>query len=156
MKKAIDKIVELFCIGIMSLMTILVSWQVFTRYVFNKPSAVTGQLSQYLFVWLVLYGAAYVFGKREHMSIVYLQDKSSPKIKFIIIVIQELIIAIFTIGVMVYGGYISTVKQMAQIDAALQVSVGLIYSAIPISGLLIMFYTYNNIREIIRNKEGDN
>ena len=150
MKKMIDKILGLFCISVMIIMTVLVTWQVFTRYVLNDPSVVTGQLSQYLFVWLVLYGAAYVFGKREHMAIVFLQDKLNVQSKKLLLLFQEIVISLFVLGVFIYGGYISSVKQMMQVDAALQIPIGVIYSAIPISGLIIIFYTITNMIKIIK------
>ena len=97
-KNVLDKIIEIFCIAIMGIMTLLVTWQVITRYVFNKPSVFTEQVSQYLFVWLVMYGSAYVFGKREHMQISFIRDMAPENIKRIIDVIQEIIISIFVLG----------------------------------------------------------
>ena len=46
-KKILDKIIEMFCIAIMGIMTVLVSWQVITRYFFNKPSVFTEATAQY-------------------------------------------------------------------------------------------------------------
>ncbi len=144
-KKMIDKIVEWFCIAIMGIMTLLVTWQVITRYFFNNPSVVTEQLAQYLFVWLVMYGAAYVFGKRDHMAIVFLVDKMPPTLKKVASILQEIAIAAFAIGVMVYGGYITTIRQMAQMDAALKLPMGVIYSAVALGGVFIIFYAICNI-----------
>ena len=154
-KYILDKTIEIFCIAIMGIMTLLVTWQVITRYVFNKPSVFTEQTSQYLFVWLVMYGSAYVFGKREHMQISFVRDMAPKNIKKIIDIIQEIIISVFVIGVMVYGGYFSSLKQMAQVDAVLQVPIGVIYSAIPVSGVFIIFYVVYNIKKIAFNKEGE-
>lgn len=148
-RNLIDKIIELFCTVIMIIMTVLVSWQVFTRYVFNKPSTVTEQLCQYLFIWLVLFGSAFIFGKREHMQIVFIKDKLPPKIGMICDVIQEVIIFIFTLGVLVVGGYQSSMRQMVQVDAALQIPVGVIYAAIPLSGVFVLFYSVLNMKKII-------
>lgn len=148
----LDKIIEIFCIIVMIMMTVLVSWQVFTRYVFNKPSAVTEQLCQYLFIWLVLFGAAFIFGKREHMQIAFVKDKFPKKIGKICDIIQEIIIFIFTMGVLVYGGYISSVRQMVQIDASLQIPIGIVYAAIPLSGVFILFYSVLNIKKIVTTK----
>ena len=152
MKRIIDNILGFFCISVMVTMTALVTWQVFTRYVLNDPSVITAQLSQYLFVWLVLYGGAYVFGKREHMAIVYLQDKLNKKRKKLLLIFQEIVISVFVLGVFIYGGYLSSAKQMMQVDAALQIPMGLIYSAIPISGVIIIFYAINNMTKIIQGK----
>ena len=54
---------------------------------------------------------------------------------------------------MIYGGYFSSLKQMTQVDAVLQIPIGIIYSAIPISGVFIVFYVIYNIKKIIFNKE---
>ncbi|HAS74671.1 MAG TPA: TRAP transporter small permease [Clostridiales bacterium UBA8960] len=151
-KNLIDKIVEWFCISIMGIMTVLVTWQVITRYFFNNPSVVTEQLAQYLFVWLVMYGAAYVFGKRDHMAIVFLVDKMPPGLRKIIGIIQEIVIGVFASGVMVYGGYKTTVRQMAQMDASLKIPMGVIYSAVAIGGIFIIFYSFYNIMTLAKNK----
>lgn len=150
----LNKIIEIFCIAIMGIMTILVTWQVITRYFFNNPSVVTEQTSQYLFVWLVMYGSAYVFGKREHMQISFIRDLTPKGVRKVIDAFQEIIIAIFVVGVMMYGGYFTTLRQMAQTDAALQIPMGVIYSAIPISGVMIIFYAICNIKKYyhLKNK----
>ncbi len=148
-RNALDKVIEWFCIVIMGVMTILVTWQVITRYVFNNPSVFTEQTSQYLFVWLIMYGSAYVFGKREHMKISFVRDLVRKSVRKYFDIIQEIITMIFVLCVMVYGGYYSTLKQMVQTDATLQIPMGVIYSAIPISGLIIIFYTTTNIKRIV-------
>ncbi|WP_300362174.1 TRAP transporter small permease [Fusobacterium sp.] len=149
LKNGLDRIIEIFCIIIMGIMTILVTWQVITRYVFNNPSIFTEQTAQYLFVWLVMYGSAYVFGKREHMQISFVRDLTKGNIRKIIDIFQEIIISIFVIMVMIYGGYYSALRQMVQVDAALQIPMGVVYSAIPISGVFVIFYAIYNIKKII-------
>ena len=62
LKSWVDKIISSACILIVGAMTILVTYQVVARYLFNSPSAVSEVLSRYLFIWLVLFGSAYVFG----------------------------------------------------------------------------------------------
>ncbi len=148
-KNGLDKILEIFCIAIMGIMTVLVTWQVFTRYFLNDPSAITEVLSQYLFVWLVMYGSAYVFGKRDHMAIVFIKEKFKGGMKVFADVLSEIIIGIFAVGVMIYGGFIAMGNQMGQTDAALQIPVGIIYSAIAFSGVCIVFYCIYNIVETL-------
>lgn len=152
-KKVLDKAIELLCIFTMIVMTILVSWQVFTRYVFNKPSAITEQLSQYLFVWLVMYGAAYVFGKRDHMKISFIKEQLPKKVEVILDVFQEMVTLIFAMGIMTYGGYLSSLRQMSQLDAALQIPIGVVYSAIPISSIFIIFYSIYNCIKILKDNK---
>ena len=57
-KTRVDQVSALLCIVIVGSMTLLVTYQVVARYLFNSPSAVSEVLSRYLFIWLVLIGGA--------------------------------------------------------------------------------------------------
>ena len=150
MKKLFDRVLEASCIALMSVMTILVSYQVMTRYIFNKPSAVSEVLARYMFVWMVLLCAAYVFGLREHMNIPFVKDKLPPRGRIVCDIIGEVIIALFGLGVMVAGGYAGAMRQMGQLDSALQISMGIIYAAIPLSGISIVFYFFYNVSKLLK------
>ena len=67
-KKVFDKILEILGTITLGIMTILVVYQVVTRYVFNAPSAFSEALAQYLFVWMIMFGSAYVYGSKEHLT----------------------------------------------------------------------------------------
>ena len=148
LKNGMDKVLEWGCIAIMSLMTVLVTYQVITRYIFNRPSAVSEVLARYLFVWLVLLCAAYVFGLREHMNIPFVKDKLPRAGRIGCEMAGEIIIFLFALGVMVIGGYSGAVRQAAQMDSALQISMSLIYAAIPLSGICIVFYFFYNMKRL--------
>lgn len=139
-RKVVDKFAEWFCIFLLAAMTCLVTYQVVVRYFFDAPCTFSEALSKYLFIWLVMICGAYVFGLREHMDIGYLRDKLSHKPRILLNMINEFIIAVFAIGVMIIGGYSGATRQMIQLDAALEIPIGLIYMAIPIGGVMILFY----------------
>ena len=61
-KKIFDKILEILGTITLGIMSILVVYQVVVRYIFNAPSTFSGVLSQCLFVWMILFGSAYVYG----------------------------------------------------------------------------------------------
>lgn len=143
-KRAIDKVMEWCCILILAVMTVLVTYQVVTRYFFDKPSAISETMAQYLFVWVIMFGSAYVFGLREHLSITVLKDKLSPVNNMIVEFIINIVLFLFALSVMVMGGWEGSMKQMHTVDAALQIPVGVIYIAVPICGAVIMFYAVYN------------
>ena len=60
-RKVIDKILEAASILILGIMTILVVYQVVTRYVFNNPSSWSEAIVTYGFIWLAMLCGAYVF-----------------------------------------------------------------------------------------------
>lgn len=143
-KKKVDLVISYFCISIITMMTILVTYQVVARYLFNSPSTVSEVLSRYLFIWLVLVGGAFVFGLREHMAITFMRDRMPDKVRIILEMIGELATTAFALLVLSVGGYIGMTRQMGQLDSALQIPIGVIYAAIPLSGILTVFYCLYN------------
>ncbi|WP_183272606.1 TRAP transporter small permease [Buttiauxella sp. A111] len=143
-KLAVDKVASSLCILIVGLMTLLVTWQVASRYLLNSPSAVSEVLARYLFIWLVLIGGAYVFGLREHMAITFMRDKMPRNLRISMEILGELATSVFAFLVLTIGGYIGMSRQMAQLDSALQIPIGIIYIAIPLSGAMTLFYCLYN------------
>ena len=145
MKNALDKILGWFCIIIFSFMVLMTTYQVIVRYVFSNPSALSETLTKYAFVWLILYSSAYVFGQRDHISINFVKDKQKESTKRFLNIFIELIVIIFACLVMVYGGIRVSSMNLLQFDSILNVPTGYIYSAIPLSGILIIIYSIYNI-----------
>ena len=54
-------------IALFAFMTLIGTYQIVTRYFFNRPSTVSEELLTYAFTWMALLASAYVFGKRDHM-----------------------------------------------------------------------------------------
>jgi TRAP-type C4-dicarboxylate transport system permease small subunit len=138
----VDKLVGQFLVIILGLMVINVLWQVFTRFFTNNPSSFTDELARYLMIWLGILGAAYVAGRNEHVAIdVFLKKIDQKYQKFIFWFISFNIFS-FALFALVIGGsrlvYI-TIK-LEQYSPALKIPIGLIYSVVPISGVLILFY----------------
>lgn len=144
-KKVVDFVISWFCIILLAIMTFLVSYQVVTRFVFNNPSAISEILAQYMFVWLVMLGSAYVFGLREHLSITLLKDKMPPVLNMVVEVLIAALLIAFALGVTLKGGMANTILQMGATDASLLIPMGIIYSVIPISGVFMIFYSVFNI-----------
>ncbi|WP_456276612.1 TRAP transporter small permease [Bacillus sp. AK128] len=152
-KKLLDKVLGTVSIFLFGFLVLLVTWQVITRFVFNDPSVISEELAKYCFVWLVLFGAAYVFGERGHMAIEFIKDRFPLKLKVAVEVFIELVVIFFAALVLVKGGYSATTLAWTQVSASLGVPVGYLYSAIPVSGLFIIFYSVYNICESINKRE---
>lgn len=154
LRKMIDRITEVIACTILAIMTILVTWQVITRYLLNSPSTVTEALAKYLFVWLVLVTAAYVIGKKEHMALGFFVGRFSPRTRAIFDIVSEIVIFAFVAIVLVYGGGYIAINAMNQMDSALPIPVGVIYLALPVGGVLSSFYAICNIIDgIVHFKE---
>jgi len=100
-------------------------------------------------IWLGVLGAAYVSGKKKHVSINLLQSKLGYQFKKNIEIFVSIILIIFSFNVLVLGGfnlvYITFV--LDQYSPSLNLSMSIVYSVIPLSGILIIFYEMcNNLK----------
>lgn len=147
LRNAINKIVEAFSVLLIAVMVLLVLWQVVARYVLNDPSTFSEALTRYLFVWLVLVTSTYAFGSREHMCISVLNDKLQGRAKAAVNILIEVLTIVFAVCVMAFGGSIITQMQMVQLDSSLHIPMGVLYSIIPICGVVTVFYCLCNIAD---------
>lgn len=147
LRKTVDKVLSNMLIVIMSVMVINVLWQVFTRFVMGTPSSFTDELARYLMIWLGILGAAYVSGKNMHVAIDVLPLRSSAKTQMKLKRIVYACVISFAFFAMVIGGlrlvYITYVLE--QHSPALQIPLALVYFAIPLSGILIIYYKISDI-----------
>lgn len=153
MRKRIDLVLERLLIAIMVVMLISVIWQVISRYLLESPSTLTDEIASYGLIWLGLYGAAYATGKELHLSIDLIPASRIQKAPLLYSGIVTLAIILFALLVMVVGGInlCRLTFLLEQKSAALEVPLGYIYSAIPISGLLIIYYSANTFIKRRRN-----
>ena len=153
-KKIMDKITAYSSVVIFIAMVLMVTYQVISRYFFKSPSSVTEVLTRYCFVWLIIISATYMFGQREHINISVIKEKLAKTAKRVVSIIIECVTIIFAGLVMVYGGFVITRMNLVQLDSILHIPTGVIYSIIPICGVIIIFYSIYNIGlELKANKQ---
>ena len=147
-RKTMMKVLGYLIIFLFMMMTAVGSYQIITRYFFNRPSTVSEELLTYSFTWMSLLASAYVFGKRDHMRMGFVADKLSPdKLKKLNIVIELVTIA-FSCIVMIYGGISITKLSMTQKTASLGIPMGYIYLVIPVTGIIIAVYGILNVIDL--------
>lgn len=142
----INRIIEILLVAIFALLVVDVLWQVFSRYVMGQSYSFTEEFARFALIWLSILGAAYLNGKREHLSMDFLVRKlSGERLKKRMQTI-EILMFIFALVVMVIGGgnLVYTTLYLGQTSPAMQLSLGYVYAIVPISGLLIMFYSVHN------------
>ncbi|HLT54272.1 MAG TPA: TRAP transporter small permease [Flavobacteriaceae bacterium] len=142
LRKKVDKVLGWALVIIMSVMVVNVLWQVFSRYITGNPSSFTDELARYLMIWVGVLGAAYVSGRNMHVAIDVLPLRASTKTQLLLFRIVNVLIILFAFFALVIGGsrlvYISYI--LGQHSPALNVPLALVYTVLPISGLLIIFY----------------
>lgn len=148
-KAVLDKILEVLGTACLAAMTVLVCYQVITRYVFSAPSAISEALSQYLFCWMIMFGSAYVYGSREHLTIDILKDKFPPKANMVVEIITNICLFVFILVVCVYGGWLYTKGQIKQTDPNLHISMSILYASVPFTGIITLFYAVHGCAKAV-------
>lgn len=148
-KDKLTKALQIICIVLFVFITIIGTYQIVTRYVFNSPSTVSEELLTFSFTWLALLSASLVFGKREHMRMGYFADKITGDSAIILSIISEILVLGFSGLILVYGGVAITKLTTIQITASLGVPMAYVYVVVPISGVLTILYNIINICELV-------
>jgi len=143
MKKTLDKVLELFLVALMAIMLLSVVWQVFSRFILQDPSTITDEITSFSLVWIGLLGAAYVTGQKLHLAIDLLPKRAVEKKPLLYDGIVHLAVFLFALVVLIIGGIRLSLLtfQFEQTSAALQIPLGIIYLILPVSGLIICYYS---------------
>lgn len=152
-RKGIDIILSSACAVIFAAMVVIGTYQIVTRFIFRSPSTVSEELLTYSFTWMALLSSAYVFGKRDHMRMGFMADKAGPGGQKVLSIFAEILILVLAASVMIYGGVTITKLTMTQSTASLGIPMGVVYTIIPISGALIVFYSILNIVDLVMGVE---
>ena len=150
LKNALNRILEVVCSVLFAFITIVGTYQIVSRYVFNAPSTISEELLTYSFTWLALLAAALVFGKKDHMRMSFIADKFNGNKAIFIGIVSELLVMIFAALVLVYGGISITKLTTTQITASLGVNMSYIYMILPICGVIIVVENTLHIVEYVK------
>lgn len=143
----INRVIEYLLVTIFGLLVLDVLWQVFSRYVIGRSSSFTEEFARFALIWLAILGAAYLNGQRGHLAIDFFIRKLPIEQQKRRMVIIEILMMLFALIIMVIGGsnLVYITLSLGQQSSALAVPLGVVYSIVPFSGLLIIFYSIYNI-----------
>lgn len=135
--KGINQVVHVVVVMLMVILVITVFSQIFSRFVLDAPLVWTEELSRYTMIWLTFLGAAYALSIRAHIGMELVVDRLQGVMKQLLIVLAAAVSFVFFV-LMVTKGFELSMRVMDQPSAVLQIPMGIVYSVIPISGVILM------------------
>jgi len=149
--KVLDNIISWIMVTLMALLVIVVTWQVFTRYMIGEASSYSEEIARFLLIWIGLLGSAYAYKQNMHLAFDLFTNKATGVRKFWMDIVIHLFVALFSVIVLVLGGLylVQLTWELNQLSASLQMPMAYVYTALPLSGLIIVFYSCWFIRNII-------
>ncbi|MFV0393131.1 MAG: TRAP transporter small permease, partial [Coprobacillaceae bacterium] len=146
-RQKLNRILITFCAALLGLMVVEALWQVITRYVFNSPSVWTDEMLRFQLIWLTMIGAPTAHGLNRVMAVTILTDRFSELKKNTNKIVVETIILIFSIFILIIGGFGVALNASTQVSATLGINMFFIYVSVPVSGLLFSYYVICNLKD---------
>jgi TRAP-type C4-dicarboxylate transport system permease small subunit len=141
LKHVLDRVLYWITVALFALLVVIVVWQIVSRQVLGDASTWTEEGARLTFVWLGLFAAALVFGERGHIAVEVLARRFPERGEKVLAVVVQLLVLVFAVAVLVWGGWRASRNAWLQELSALPFTLGQMYLALPVAGLLIAFYS---------------
>ncbi len=141
--KAADALLVVSAIGLL-LMTFIVGWQVFGRYVLGSSPSWSEQSALTLMIWFIfLAGAA---GVRDgfHIRIIAIENMVSKSNRRKMRIASNGVVGLCGLAMLWWGGEL-VVRTWTHVIPSLGIPRGMAYMAIPIAGALIALFSIERI-----------
>lgn len=139
--------------ALMVAMVAVVAVGVFFRYVLNASLTWYDEFASYLLVWLSFYGAVVAAWRGRHINFETLAERARPAVRRAMAVVSEVLSLAFQAVLLVYG--IVLVRAVGHETAVSieAVRMGWVYSALPISGGLMLVVGLVRLGAIVAGRE---
>jgi TRAP-type C4-dicarboxylate transport system permease small subunit len=123
--------------AVLALMTLAVFVQVVLRFAGQRGIDGLDEVPRYLFVWLVMIGAAAAMQRGEHTSLEYFHQRMGPRAAALISAVVNAAAILFFLSLL-RSSLILVPNAQLQTSAGLGLPLGYVYAAIPVGALLIL------------------
>lgn len=139
-KERLDAVLRWITVALFALLLVLVVWQVFSRQVVGDPATWTDEGARMAFVWLGLFASALVFGERGHIAVEFFARRLPERMERGLAIGVQVMVMVFALVICIWGGWSAAQNAWTQELSALPFTYGQMYLALPITGLLVLFY----------------
>lgn len=142
-----DILVRISAFGIV-LMTVIVGWQVFGRYVLNSTPSWSEEAALTLMIWYVSLAAAAGVRQGFHIRIVALEEAVLPGLRRVMQFASNLVVAGCGAAMLIWGGEL-VLLTWDHVIPSLGISRGLAYLGLPLSGALMTLFAGERMLEVL-------
>lgn len=121
-------------------MTLIISWQVFARYVLNASPAWAEQVSLLLMIWYVLLAAAAGVREGFHIRISVVEGAVSPRLRRYMQLFAHAVVGLFGVAMAIWGTEL-IVATWGHVIPTLGLPRAVAYMPFPIAGALILGFS---------------
>jgi TRAP-type C4-dicarboxylate transport system permease small subunit len=122
------------------LISAVIPWSVFTRYVLNSAASWPEPTAILLTIVLTFIGAAACYRRRLHMNVSFFVLMLPPTFRTLAEYLAELLVAAMAMFMVIYGAKLVQVTWYNTIPDFPSLSVGVTYLPIPVGGALLLLF----------------
>lgn len=122
----------------------IIFYGVIMRYIFSRPPAWAEELSRFIFIWMLMFGAIVVTREQSHIGLTILVDLLPRRLKFIISNLTRFLMICFCVVMIQQGMKIYPIVAEAS-SPTFGISMGWLYLTIPVGGFLMAIFILENI-----------
>ena len=139
----VERTLSVFLAFLLGAMVVDVTWQVVSRFLLHSPSSFTEELAGFLLIWIGLLGGAYGIRTRAHLGIDLVVSKLEGAPRRAAEACAHLLVLVFALTTLVFGGFrlVLLAFELDQISAAMGIRMGVVYLALPLSGLIVSLFS---------------
>ena len=127
------------------LISAIIPWAVFTRYVLNSAASWPEPLAVLLTIVLTFIGAAAGYRLNLHMNVSYFADQLPERWRSLLDLVVQLLMALIAAFMILWGGRLVEVTWYNTIADFPFLSVGVTYLPIPVGGVCLLLFIIERI-----------
>jgi TRAP-type C4-dicarboxylate transport system permease small subunit len=131
--------------GALFIMSMIIAWGVFTRYVLGSGSFWPEPISTFLAIQLTFYGAAACYRAGTHISLKMFAELLPAPLKIWQRHLVDLLMAAICLFMVTYGASLVKTTYFQAYPEFEYIRVGVAYSAIPIAGLITLLFVIEKV-----------
>lgn len=139
-KRFLANLVEGICRLLMVVLCVDVFLGVFSRYVLSSTFTWYDEVARACFAWMIFLGTALGVKHHQHFRLHFLVDKLTPRAREAAELLGALVVMAFA-AVLVQQGWALVQLGWFQLTPVMGISKAWIYLAVPVGGMLIIFYS---------------
>lgn len=134
--RRIERVLDLFLLGALTLMVVSICIQVAGRYLFGHAPSWTEEVARFLVTWVTMIGSALIIRRDGHIAVTVAFEALPKPIRLVVGWVRDALILMMA-GALTYYGYAFAVLGGRRDSPALEIPMYYPYLAIPVGAALI-------------------
>jgi TRAP-type C4-dicarboxylate transport system permease small subunit len=147
--RILDRVLEVFAVVALAIMLSLTVFQVLLRYLFNKPTSWSEEITLFILVWFGYISMAIGVRKDSHISLEFIYDRFGPKGKRILDVGRYLLLLVLSVMMSIYAFPMISIGNTNTMPAT-QISRAVLYAPALVGGLLMTLFSLVNLITVFK------